>query len=107
MTNSIYPYYLVEVIKNPKKNSDKRFLAIFSNKKQVEFGYANFKNGTYIDHKSIDRKKNYIKRHEKDLRTNDPQRAGYLSIFLLWNLPTLKASIKDYNKRLKNGNFKL
>ena len=31
-------------------------------------------------------------------------RAGYLSMFILWNLPTLKSSVNDYNKRLKEYN---
>lgn len=38
----------------------------------------------------------YRKRHLKDLKTNDPTRAGYLSYFILWNKPTLEASIRDY-----------
>jgi len=46
-----------------------------------------------------DRRDRYRKRHAKDLETNDPTRAGYLSYYVLWNLPTLKASIADYRKR--------
>jgi len=46
-----------------------------------------------------DRRDRYRKRHAKDLETNDPTRAGYLSYYILWNLPTLKASIADYRKR--------
>jgi hypothetical protein len=34
-----------------------------------------------------------------DLKTNNPMRAGYLSLYILWNLPSLKASIEDYKKR--------
>lgn len=41
----------------------------------------------------------YRARHAKDLKTNDPTRAGYLSYWVLWNLPTLKASIADYKRR--------
>ena len=32
----------------------------------------------------------------KDTRTGDPTRAGYLSLYILWNKPSLKASITDY-----------
>jgi hypothetical protein len=46
-----------------------------------------------------DRRDRYRQRHAKDLDTNDPTRAGYLSYYVLWNLPTLKASIADYRKR--------
>ena len=54
----------------------------------------------YTKHKDKDRRSRYMKRHKKDLRTNDPTRAGFLSMFILWNKPTLKSSILDYKKRL-------
>ena len=83
-------------------NENKRFIALFSNGKKTKFGQTNSKKGTYIDHNDKELKKNYIKRHLKDLRTNDYTRPGYLSIFLLWNKEILKNSIKDCNKRIKN-----
>ena len=43
----------------------------------------------------------------KDLQTKDPKRAGFLSMFLLWNHSSLQKSIRDYNRRLKDGNFSL
>ena len=47
----------------------------------------------------------------KDTRTGDPTRAGYLSLYVLWNKPSLKMSITDYKKRLnkynKTGKFPL
>ena len=43
---------------------------------------------------------NYIFRHHKDLKTGDPTRAGYLSMFVLWNKPSLAISIRDYRRRL-------
>jgi hypothetical protein len=49
--------------------------------------------------KMMEQKERYLKRHKKDLRTNDPMRAGYLSYYLLWNKPTLQESIKDYKKK--------
>ena len=82
-------------------NEGKRFLAIFSDCKQTKFGQID--GSTYIDHKDKLKRKNYIARHKRDLRTTDPQRAGYLSLFLLWNKETLNASIKDYNRRLKTN----
>ena len=71
--------------------------------KQTNFGYNNpeDKMNDYRLHKDIDRRNQYIIRHQKDLRTDDPTRAGYLSMFMLWNKPTLEASVKDYNRRLK------
>ena len=39
-------------------------------------------------------------RHKKDLRTNDPKRAGYLSYFILWGeSKSLRENVKSYKKR--------
>ena len=91
---------------------DKLYTAIFYDNetktvKKVNFG---LKGGSqYPTHKNIEVRNNYIKRHMKDLDTNDPTRPGYLSIFILWNKKTLKASLADYKKRynyyLKTGKF--
>ena len=71
--------------------------------KRTNFGYNNpdDKQNDFTKHGDIDRRNRYIIRHAKDLKTDDPTRAGYLSIFLLWSKPTLEASVKDYNRRLK------
>ena len=85
---------------NDKK---KRYKAYFTNGKTTKFGQSNPTYGTYIDHNDKTLRKNYIERHMRDLYTNDFTRAGYLSLFLLWDKPTLKESITAYNKRiLKN-----
>jgi hypothetical protein len=82
---------------------NKRFKATFTNGTTTKFGQSNPKQGTFIDHKDMTLRKNYIKRHLRDLDTNDFTRAGFLSLFLLWDKPTLKESITSYNKRiLKN-----
>ena len=86
---------------------DKRFLAIFSNGKMTKFGLAFPQIGTFIDHKNNTLKRNYIKRHARDLRTNDYKKAGYLSMFLLWNKPTLEESIKDFNQRIHVDDWSL
>ncbi len=67
--------------------------------KTIKFGAKNY--AQYPIHRDIDRRNRYINRHIKDLRTNDPMRAGYLSMYILWNKKTLKASIADYKRRLK------
>ena len=74
-------------------NKSKRFEATFSDGSTTKFGQTNPKIGTYIDHKNEKLKTNYIKRHIRDLRTDNHKRAGYLSLFLLWNKPNLKDSI--------------
>jgi hypothetical protein len=88
-------------------NESKRFKAYFSDGKTARFGQTNPKKGTFIDHKDKELKKNYIKRHLKDLETNDYRRAGYLSMFLLWNKSTLRESVKDFNKRIKNNDWNI
>jgi len=87
-------------------NDYKRFEATFSDGKKRKFGSVNGE--TYIDHKDKEKRKNYIARHNQDLKTNDPQRAGFLALFLLWGSKTsLSASIKDYNRRLKEDDWSL
>jgi len=51
-------------------------------------------------HKDRERRERYISRHKKDLRTNDPTRPGYLSMYILWNKPSVKTSLADYKRRL-------
>ena len=82
-------------------NKDKRFIAVFSDGDKVKFGQTKPKIGTFIDHQDKELKENYIKRHKKDLKTDDYKRPGYLSMFLLWNKKTLKESFKDFNKRIQ------
>jgi hypothetical protein len=83
------------------ENKYKRYSAHFKTDdgkiKVVSFGSPDHDNFTI--HKNEKRKQQYLARHKKDLQTNDPTRAGYLSYYLLWNKPTLKDSIKDYKMR--------
>jgi len=88
-------------------NKYKRFEATFTDGTRVRFGQTNPKSGTYIDHTNKQLRTNYIKRHLTDLDTNDFKRAGYLSMFLLWNKPTLKESITDYNQRIRRNDWSL
>ena len=50
---------------------NKRFKATFTNGTTTKFGQSNPKQGTFIDHKDMTLKRNYLKRHLKDLDTND------------------------------------
>jgi hypothetical protein len=92
----------------PSTAKGKKYTAIFcmcegkskccdNDKKKVHFGSAGMDDYTIT--KDEEQKERYLKRHKKDLRTNDPMRAGYLSYYLLWNKPTLQESIKDYKKK--------
>jgi hypothetical protein len=67
--------------------------------KRIYFGATGY--NSYIDHKDKDRKNRYLLRHKKreDWNMLSP---GMLSARLLWNLPTLTASIKDTNETFNN-----
>lgn len=46
-----------------------------------------------------ERKQRYIDRHKKNEKWNDLKTAGAWSKHLLWNKPTLSASIKDMESK--------
>ena len=53
-------------------------------------------------HKDDDRKERYIARHQKNENWRDPKTAGFHSKHVLWNKPTLQASVNDLNARYKD-----
>ena len=53
----------------------------------------------YTKHKDKARKQRYMNRHKSREDWSKPMSAGSLSRYILWNKPTLKASISDYKKR--------
>lgn len=95
---------LVSIKKSPKE--DKKYRATFNtgNDKLKHTDFGAFGMSDFTLHKDVERRGRYIKRHLKDLKTKDPMRAGYLSMFILWNKRTLNASIKDYRRRLAQFN---
>ena len=89
---------LISITRSPK--SDKKFVATFSRggrTKQVHFGAKGYSDLTI--HKNEDRKGRYIARHKSRENWNKPDTAGALSRWVLWNKPSLKASISDYKRR--------
>jgi len=94
----------VTISKSPR--NDKRFVAVFrsvdGNKiKTTHFGLKNPKIGTFIDHKNDELKKNYLKRHKENENWNDPQSAGALSRWILWNKKSYNDSVNDYKSKFK------
>ena len=90
---------LIKIVKSDK--SDKKLMATFEingRKKVIHFGAKGMSDMN--KHHDINRRNRYIFRHHKDLKTNDPSRAGYLSMFVLWNKSSLNLSIRDYRRRL-------
>ena len=93
-------YKLLKIMKSDKPN--KKMKAIFLNnntrkQKIVYFGASGYSD--YTIHKDNKRKQAYIARHQVNEDFNNPISAGSLSRYILWNKPTIKASIEDYKKR--------
>ena len=83
------------------KTGKKKYLITFNkNGKEYKRRFGSLGMSDYTKHKDKDRRNIYISRHKKDLRTNDPMRAGYLSMYILWNKPSFKSSLADYKRRL-------
>lgn len=95
-----------------KKATDgkKKYVAIFEKDgKKITRKFGSEGMSDFTKHKDKERRERYISRHKKDLKTGDPTKPGYLSMFILWNKPSFSASVKDYKRRLniynRTGNF--
>lgn len=91
----------MKVVIKKSTNAKKKYMAIFydGNKKikTTHFGSAGMSD--YTKNKDDQRKKRYLDRHRKNENWNDYKSAGSLSRYILWNKPTLRASVSDYKKR--------
>ena len=90
----------VKITKSTKEG--KKLMAVFSfpettRTKTVHFGSAGMDDYTKTKDKA--QKQRYLDRHRRRENWNSPTTAGALSRWVLWNLPTRSASIKDYKKR--------
>lgn len=91
--------YKVSIKKD--NSTKKKMVAVFYDKdgnkiKTVRFGADGYSD--FTKHKDEERKKRYIARHKNNGFTN-PMTANTLSRYVLWNKPTLSASISDFKKR--------
>jgi hypothetical protein len=67
-------------------------------KKSTYFGAANMDDYTLTGDK--EQRARYRDRHRKDLMTNDPTRAGFLSWYLLWGDSTsFQKNLSAYKRR--------
>ena len=82
-------------------NSKKKYMAVFyegdKKIKTTHFGCAGMSD--FTKHKDEARKQRYMNRHKTRENWRDPMSAGSLSRYILWNKPTLRASIQDFKKR--------
>ena len=94
------PWKLKHIEASPR--AGKKFRALFfdpdtGKTKHTDFGASGYDDYTRTGDKEAREK--YRTRHLKDLGTQDPTRAGYLSWYILWNKATLSASVRDYRSR--------
>ena len=81
----------------------KKMKAVFKNKKTgrtktTYFGAAGMDDYTITKDKK--QRARYRQRHQKDLKTGDKTRAGYLSYYILWGNSTSKAAnIRAFKSR--------
>ena len=90
----------MEVIIKRSSKAGKKFDAVINGKKTVSFGAKGYED--YTIHKDKDRKQNYSQRHKKNENWSDPTTAGFYAKHILWNKPSLRASVADTNKQFKH-----
>ena len=80
-------------------------MAVIDGKKTIHFGAEGYSD--FTKHKDDARKDNYISRHKKNENWGKTgvDTAGFMSKKLLWNKPTLEASVNNLNKRFGKMNF--
>ena len=97
----------MEVVITKSKKPDKKYDARIDGTKTVSFGQKGASD--FTKHKNTDRNERHIDRHKKneDWNKSGAKTAGFYSKHVLWNKPTLKASIDDINKRFNHLNIKM
>lgn len=85
----------------PSSKADKKMMATFEGDsgrtKTIHFGAKGMSD--YTQHRDDARKERYLSRHRAREDWNKPDSAGALSRWILWNKPTISASIADYKSR--------
>jgi len=88
----------MRLVDSPLKG--KKWRAIFNDNSFTDFGAIGYTD--YTLSKDPERKARYLNRHRKNENWNDPKSAGALSRWILWNEPTIEASLRDYKRRFPN-----
>jgi hypothetical protein len=96
---------MLEIVLKKSKTKDKKYDAVVDGNKTIHFGAKGYSDFTI--HKNEERKGRYITRHKKNENWNDPMTAGFYAKHILWNKPSVKASVEDTNKKFKNIHIKL
>ena len=93
---------MVKVVITKSTVKGKKYTAIFYDKdkkiKTTHFGQ--YGADDYTLSRDKEQRTRYRNRHEKDLKTGDYKRAGFLSYYILWGESTsMKQNIKSYKSR--------
>ena len=96
---------MVGIIIKKSSKAGKKYDAVIDGKKTVSFGATGYSD--FTKHKDEDRKKNYIARHKPNQDWKDHTTAGFWAKNILWNKPTIEASVRDTNKKFSNLNIKM
>ena len=96
---------MVEVMLKKSTVKGKKYDAVIDGKKTVSFGATGYSD--FTKHKDEDRKKNYIARHKPNQDWKDHTTAGFWAKNILWNKPTIEASVRDTNKKFPFLNIKM
>jgi hypothetical protein len=86
---------LISIKKSPRK--EKKLVAEFDDGTKTHFGASGYSDFTKTGDE--DQKRRYIARHGAQESFTDPKAASTLARYVLWNKPTLTASVSDYKKR--------
>ena len=87
------------LFKSPRM--DKKYAIVLPNGNRIDFGAKGYSD--YTKHKDPERKQRYITRHalNEDHSPRGIETAGFWARWLLWNKPTIAASIRDIEKNFR------
>ena len=91
----------IKVVIKKSTKPEKKLMAVFTREngreKTIHFGSAGMDD--YTKTRDKEQRSRYLKRHRRRENWNNPESAGALSRWILWNKETRAASIRDYKRR--------
>jgi len=78
----------------------KKYKAVFTDgtkHKTIHFGASGYQDLT--QHKNLERKTAYLSRHKSNESWNNPQTAGSLSRWILWDTTSLSTNVANFKRR--------
>lgn len=95
----------MDIIITKSKKKDKKYDARIDDKKTISFGAKGYTD--YTQSKDPLQKKRYLARHKVREDSKNPNTAAFYATNILWNKPTIKASVADINKKFSKLNIKI